>query len=320
MRILVAGQVAPSALDLLARENDLVLAVGADEATLTEAIADCDALVFRSGVEITGEVLRAARNLRLVIRAGSGYDNIDLAQLATMRVRVVRIPGPGAKAVAELAFAMMLSLARRVMWADAQWRSGRWVKAEATGRLLTGRDLGIVGAGNIGSRTGFLGSAWGMNVTGCVEFPTPAVREELDAVGIRLADFDTVISESDFVSVHVPLSHSTRNLIGADVLGKMRPGAILVNLSRGGVVDELALEEALIGGHLGGAGLDVHAVEGEGKVSPLAYLPNVILTPHIGAVATDAQEEIGRLIVECVRRGANPEDLQPGVPKNFVVI
>jgi phosphoglycerate dehydrogenase-like enzyme len=139
-------------------------------------------------------------------------------------------------------------------------------------------------------------------------------------VGIRLADFDTVISESDFVSVHVPLSPSTRNLIGADVLGKMRPGAILVNLSRGGVVDELALAEALIGGHLGGAGLDVHTAEGEGKVSPLAHLPNVILTPHIGAVATDAQDEIGRLIVECVRRGATPEDLQPGVPKNFVVI
>jgi phosphoglycerate dehydrogenase-like enzyme len=318
MRVLIASSIAPQAMDDLAREHELVLAVGASEHELAEAIAGSHALVFRSGVDISAGVLDRADSLRLVIRAGSGYDNIDLARLATMKLRVVRIPGPGATAVAELAFAMMLSLARNLQWADREWRAGHWVKSQANGRLLTGRVLGIVGAGNIGRRTGALGSAWGMDVLGCVERPNSTIDRALAADGIRCTTFDDVISNSDFVSVHVPLQESTRNLI--DAVASMRRGSILVNLSRGGVVDETALRDALLSGHLAGAGLDVHAHEGDGRISPLADLEQVVLTPHIGASTLDSQAEIGRLIVECLRHPVPDDELLPGLPANFTVI
>lgn len=320
MKILVAGAISPTAAAELERDHELVLAVGADPGRLAECIGDCEVLIFRSGVDITAEVLRAASRLRLVIRAGSGYDNMDLDELGRMRLRVVRIPGPGAKAVAELAFSMMLALSRRILWADREWRAGHWVKPDATGRLLTGRTLGIVGTGNIGTRTGALGAAWDMEVVGCVEWPSESIRLRLEGHGIRLTDFDTVIEQSDYVSVHVPLTDATRGLIDGEVIDRMKTGAYLVNLSRGGVVDELALRTALTSGHLAGAGLDVHASEGDGRISPLADLDTVILTPHIGASAIDAQEEIGRLIVAAVRRGVETDDLVPGTPENFVVI
>lgn len=320
MKILIAGELSPSALADLETRHELVMAVGADSDVLASLIGDCEVLVFRSGVEIDKHVLRCARTLRLIVRAGSGYDNLDLDELATMHLRIVRIPGPGAKAVAELAFTMMLALSRRLLWADGAWRSGHWVKSQAQGRLLTGRRLGIVGAGNIGSRTGELGAAWGMQVTGCVETPNEATRRQLASRGIELTDFETVIGQSDYVSVHVPLTPSTRGLIGADALRRMRPSSYLVNLARGGVVEETALRAALTSGHLAGAGLDVHALEGEGNISGLADLENVILTPHIGANALDSQEEIGRLVVQTIERGVEPSDLLPGTPENFVVI
>src|SRR5690606_11619428 len=158
-----------------------------------------------------------------------------------------------------------------------QWQQGHWVKKEMTGYNLTGKVLGIVGAGNIGSRVGQLGAAWGMEVLGCVEIPTPAEAERLAALGIRLASFEEVLERSDFVSVHVPRMPSTRYLIDEAALARMKPGAFLVNLARGGVVDEAALARALDSGHLRGAGLDVHEREGEGHISPLAGRPNVIL-------------------------------------------
>lgn len=320
MRILIASGISAEAAEALSADHELVMAVGADEHRLKEAIVGCDALVFRSGVEITAAVLDSGDALRLIVRAGSGYDNIDLARLAEMRVRFVRIPGPGAKAVAELAFTMMLALSRQLRWADREWRAGQWVKSKAKGRLLTGRDLGIVGAGNIGSRTGQLGAAWGMRVTGCVEHPDEAERIRLEHHGIRLTGFDEVMATSDYVSVHVPLQDSTRNLIDRSAIESMRPGSILLNLARGGVVDEKALRDALVSGHLAGAGLDVHEVEGDGNVSGLADLDNVILTPHIGAATIDSQRAIGEIIVECINTPVTESDLRPGVPANFVVM
>lgn len=320
MRVLIASKISPDALDALADEHEIVQAVGATSSDLADAIAGCEALVFRSGVQINAQVLDAADSLRVIVRAGSGYDNIDLDRLATMRMRFVRIPGPGAKAVAELAFTMMLALARQLRWADREWRQGNWVKPQADGRLLTGRTLGIVGAGNIGSRTGALGAAWGMTVVGCVEHETPAAEASLAASGIRMAPFEEVISSADFISVHVPLHESTFGLIDAAVIASMTPGAILVNLSRGGVVDESALRKALESGHLAGAGLDVHAAEGDGRISPLADLENVILTPHIGAATLDSQQEIGELIVKCLSVPPQESELLMGTPNNFVVM
>jgi D-3-phosphoglycerate dehydrogenase len=301
VKILIASSIYSESIEKLrAQQHDVVCAFNAKQEVLKPLIADREVLIFRSGVQITADVMACAPNLRLILRAGSGVDNIDLDYVREHGIRLVRIPGPGAKAVAEMSFALMLALARNVLVADRLLRQGRWAKQELTGYLLTGKVLGIVGTGNIGSRVGQLGAAWAMNVIGCVEHPSPIVAEALQAKGIRLTDCAEVLSEADFVTIHVPLKPSTRNLIDATALAQMKQGAFLVNLARGGVVDESALYKALTEGHLRGAALDVHMQEGEGKISPLAELPNVILTPHIGAGTIDSQREIGAIVLETI--------------------
>ena len=215
-------------------------------------------------------------------------------------LELVRIPGPGAKAVAEMSFAMMLALSRNLFEFDRLTRQGHWAKHELTSYLLTGKTLGIVGTGNIGALTGQRAVAWGMKAIGCVSEPTPDVAADLLAKGIRLADFEEVLARSDYVSVHVPLTSATRNMINATALARMKPGSYLINLARGGVVDEMALYQALSSGHLRGAALDVHAKEGTGMISPLAGLKNVILTPHVGAETIDSQHEIGDTVIQTI--------------------
>lgn len=273
---------------------------GASESALEEAIVDQDVLVFRSGVKITRRVLEAGGRLRLIVRAGAGMDNIDWEYAEERNIPIVRVPGPGARAVAEMSFALMLALSREILRADKSMREARWIKPNVSGYLLEDKTLGIVGAGNIGSLVGRLGRAWGMNVIGCTESPTPEDRAKLASFDIELTDLDTVLSSSDYISVHVPLQDSTRMLIDAEALAKVREGAFLINLARGGVVDEHALRDALVSGRLRGAALDVHLEEGDGKRSPLADLDNVILTPHIGANAVDAQSAIGRIVIETI--------------------
>jgi phosphoglycerate dehydrogenase-like enzyme len=302
MRLLVASAIHADALAALQRDHDVRLAIGAPEAELAAAASDREAIIFRSGVTIGPEALRAP-HLRLLVRAGSGLDNLDLQLVRDRGIELHRIPGPGAQAVAELTFGLMLGLARGIVHADRQLRLGHWIKSELVGYNLRGKRLGIIGLGSIGTRVAQLGSAWGMRPIGCVDHATDERRAAFADKGIELTDFDTVLAEGDFVTIHVPLGGPTRNLIGAAELARMRPGAYLVNIARGGVVDEAALLEALVPrGHLRGAALDVHIAEGEGRVSPLADLPNVILTPHIGAQTIDAQEEIGREIVAIIGR------------------
>jgi phosphoglycerate dehydrogenase-like enzyme len=246
--------------------------------------------------------MACAPELRLLVRAGSGIDNLDVEYVRRRGLELVRIPEPGAKAVAELAFALMLALVRNLLEADASTRQGKWAKRELSerGYLLTGKVLGIIGAGNIGSRVGQLGAAWGMQVIGCVEHPSAAAAARLAERGIRLTDCDEVLSTADFVSIHVPLKDSTRNLIGTEALSRMKPEALLINIARGGVVDEKALYKALSEGRLRGAAMDVHEHEGAGKISPFASLPNVVLTPHMGAGTVDTQREIGDRVIETV--------------------
>jgi D-3-phosphoglycerate dehydrogenase len=302
MRILVASQIAPAALALLQERHDVRLAIGASEPELAAAAADREAVVFRSGVSL-GPAVLAAPDLRLLVRAGSGLDNLDLATVRARSIELVRIPGPGAQAVAELTFGLMIALARGIVIADRSLREAHWVKSQLVGYNLRGKRLGIVGLGSIGSRVATLGLAWEMRPIGVVEHPSVDRAVSFAERGIDLADLDQVLEESDFVSLHVPLSELTRGMIGARELARMKPGAFLVNIARGGVVDEGALLEALQpGGRLRGAALDVHVAEGEGKRSPLADLPNVVLTPHIGAQTIDAQEEIGREVVAIINR------------------
>lgn len=301
MKILLASKIDPQAIENLRQKHTVVMAPGAPEEELIERISGCQVLIFRSGVQISAAVLKAAQDLKLLIRAGSGTDNIDLGYLATRPgLPLVRIPEPGAFAVAEMAIAMIFAMSRQLAAADAGTRAGKWPKHDLSGHLLRGKTLGIVGAGNIGCRVGFLGNALEMTVLGCVNPVHDWDRKNLRDNGIALESFDTVIRQADYLSIHVPLNDDTRYMINAAVLSKMKPGSFLVNLARGGVVEEAALKAALESNHLAGAAVDVHEKEGKGAVSPLAALDNVILTPHIGAMTIDSQREIGRRVINIV--------------------
>lgn len=298
--ILVASRIDPAALAKLGETHRIIEAWKASPSDLPGLAAECDTIIFRSGVQITADLMRAAPNLALLIRGGSGIDNLDLDYVAKHDLKLARLPGPGARAVAEMAFTMMLGLARQSLFADREWRQGKWVKHLVEGHLLQGKTLGVVGAGNIGGVVGEMGAAWGMRVMGCVENPSPDRKTALAARGIDLCDFPSVLAEADFLSIHLPLNDIARGFIGRRELGAMKPTAFLINLARGGVVDEAALRDALVDGRLLGAALDVHAKEGDGEVSPLADLPNTILTPHIGATTVDTQKVIGQQIIETV--------------------
>lgn len=299
MRILLASPIDPGTVSLLEQRYDVTKTHKPAAAELKQAIADRETLILRSGVDITSGVMDSAGDLRLILRAGSGVDNIDVDHARRRDIRVVRIPGMSAPPVAEFTFALRLRAARKVTYADRLLRQGHWPKPQLGGPLLAGKTLGVMGAGNIGSLVGQMGAAWGMEVLGSVAAPNDKVAEGLRRRGITLADNERVLTDSDFLCLHVPLEETTRHMIGRDELARMKPGSILVNVARGGVVDEAALYDALSSGStVAGAALDVHEVEGEGTVSRLAELDNVVLTPHIGAMALDSQRLIGDRLVQ----------------------
>lgn len=301
MKILIASPIDPDAILELRKNHNVIIYYDATEDELKSLIQDRDLLIFRSGVSISAEVLSSAPDLKLLIRAGSGLDNVDLDYVKHRNLDLVRIPSPSAQAVAEMSFAFMLALSRRLFEADHSMREGHWAKYELPGTLLAEKVLGIVGMGNTGTRVAEFGVAVGMDVIGCVEHPSPEREAEFAKKGIRLTTLEEVVSTSDYVSVHVPLKDSTYHMVDAFFIARMKPGAVLHNLGRGGVIDEHALHNALdVGGPLGGAALDVHEIEKEGNFSPLVNSPNVILTPHIGATVVDTQRQIGCRILAVI--------------------
>ena len=301
MKILIASSIDTETIDHLKKTHEVVCAFNASENELMSHIKGCDTIIFRSGVSLNSTVLAAAPKLQLLIRAGSGLDNLDLEYIAKHRLTLFRIPEPACCAVAEMALGLMLALARNLKQADSLLCRGRWAKHELTGHLLNGKVLGIVGLGQIGTRTAQLGAAVNMRPIGCVANASRQRAHEFYEKGIQLADFEEVISWADFLCLHVPLNITTHDMINSTVLSRLKPGAFLINLARGGVVNEDALYDALTKRNgLGGAGLDVHNQEGEGKISRLANLPNVILTPHIGSMTIDTQKQIGARIVEYI--------------------
>ena len=298
MKLLFASPIYEKAIDRLREKHDVVCAFNASEEILQQHITDREVLIFRSGVNISADVLKCGPDMRLLIRAGSGLDNLDLEYAEQRGINLIRIPEPGAQAVAELGFALMLALARQVVTADHSLRQGKWTKHELSGFLLSGKTLGVYGAGSIGSTIGRMGAAWNMNVVGCIKHPSDERATELAKQGIKLSTAAEVLAQADFLTINIPLSDKNRNLLGAQEFSSMKPGAYLINLARGGIVNERDLQEALASGHLGGAGMDVHEKEGGGEISPLAQYPNVILTPHIGAMTIDSQKEIGERVIE----------------------
>jgi phosphoglycerate dehydrogenase-like enzyme len=301
MHVLILSKICEKAVSRLEEKYHAVRAIGMARAQLLEIVSDYDVLVFRSGVAIDRELLERAKTLKLIVRAGSGMDNLDVGYAEQNNIIIKRIPEPAASAVAEMAFGLMLCLARKILIADKAFRQGAWIKNDIEGRLLMGKVLGVVGVGSIGSSVGQLGRAMGMRVVGCVENPNQERAESLGRLGIELLSLADVITQADSLCLHVPLKESTRNLIDRSVLSSMKEGSFLVDLSRGGVVDEQALFEALTsGGGLAGAAIDVHQSEGPGFTSPFLSLPNVILTPHIGSQTIDTQVEIGKRVVELI--------------------
>jgi phosphoglycerate dehydrogenase-like enzyme len=301
MRILVACALDPLALDRLSRDHEVESCPHPTAGDLAQRIRGKDALVLRSGVSVTRAILESTPELALIVRAGSGVDHIDLREVHRRGIELVRIPTPGARAAAELTFSLMLALARHLIPMDAQLREGRWAKHDFEGVLLSGKTLGVVGAGNVGSLVGKLGAAWGMRVLGCVGRPRAETSSKLRRLGVEHATFDEVMGQADFLSLHVPLHDSTRGLISMEALAKVKPGAFLINMAHANVVDTLALYHALRSGkRLRGAALDVHENEGAACLSPLRHLPNVILTPHVGAMTTETQREIGANVLRIV--------------------
>jgi D-3-phosphoglycerate dehydrogenase / 2-oxoglutarate reductase len=301
MKILLLSPIDTDTLEALNREHDVDSAIGARPSSLDSLAADREIFVFRSGVQISNELLGSAPNLRLIVRAGSGFDNIDLVGARRRGIRLVKIPGPAAQSVAELTLGLMLDLARKISLADRFVRQAHWPKHELLGNLLHEKTVGIAGAGNIGSRVGELAGALGMKAIGCVEHPEPAIARALARKGIELAGLDEVLEAADFVTVNLPLQQSTRNLIDRRALSMMKSGAFLINVARGGIVNEEALYEQLTTpNRLAGAALDVHAREGEGAASPFRDLPNVVLTPHIGSMTAECQRAIGQRLLEIV--------------------
>jgi D-3-phosphoglycerate dehydrogenase len=300
MKILVASHLERSAVRQLRQRHDVICTFDHPTADLSSLVHDREVLVFRSGVEIARTLLERAPDLRLLVRAGCGLDNLDCEYVHKRGIVLRRIPEPAAQAVSEMALGLMFGLSRNIRRADALLRQGHWAKDKLEGHLLAGKVLGIIGAGNIGSRLGALASAIGMEPIGCIADPTPAIVQALYEKGIKIADFDTVLATADFVSVHVPLNDTTRNLINERAFSLMKKGSYLINLARGGVVDEAALHAVLVSGWLAGAALDVHEHEGQGHISQLAQLPNVLLTPHIGASTLETQQQIGVRVVEII--------------------
>ena len=286
--ILICDELSPAALEIFRSKGfEPDVRTGLSEDELVEVAARYEALVVRSATKITRRVLEAAPRLRVVGRAGVGVDNVDSEAATERGVVVMNTPLGNTTTTAELALALMLSLARHVARGDRQVRRGSWAKKGLVGSELTGKTLGVVGLGRIGRVVADRALGLRMNVV--AHDPYLAAGSAAPIAGVELVDLDALLAVSDFVTLHVPLSEATANLISRERIAKMKRGARLVNAARGGLVDEAALIEALERGHLAGAAFDVLAEEPPAKDHPLLAREDVIVTPHLGASSHEAQ-------------------------------
>jgi len=269
-------------------------------AELAAQLRDADALIVRNRTQVDAALLSAAPKLRVVGRLGVGLDNLDVDACATRGIAVIPATGANAQAVAEYVIAAAMLLLRGAYFATADVAAGRWPRAALSGgRELAGRTLGLIGFGGIGRLTGRLARVLGMQTIACdPQLPASSPAWTEDAT--RARTLDELLREADVVSLHVPLAAATRNLMNAQRLATMKPDALLINTSRGGVVDEAALAHALREGRLGGAALDVFEREPLPAASPLTGCPRLLLTPHIAGVTRDSNERVSSLIASKV--------------------
>jgi len=297
MRVLVADKIHEDGVKLLREFAEVDVSTGLKPAELITKIGGCDILVVRSATKVTKEVIDAGKQLKIIARAGVGLDNIDVGAAKARGIEVINAPEAPTVAVAELVLGMMLSWVRRLPQADSSMKAGRWEKAQLMGGELRGKTLGVVGTGRIGRAVGYKAKAFLMNLL--AHDPTQSV-EFTERSGAKYVDLEALLRESDFVTLHVPLTPQTRHMIGKRELGLMKASAVLINTSRGGVIDEAALIEALQQGKIAGACLDVY--EKEPPVdSPLLKLPNVVLTPHLGASTVEAQRDAALIVARKIK-------------------
>jgi len=294
--VLICDQVAPILNDIL-QKNGLKITyepeITPDQ--IKEKIGNFDIVVVRSRTKITKEMIDRANKCKIIARVGVGLDNIDVDAAKTKGIRVINAVEGAMNAVAELVLGLMLSLAREIPRADREIRNGKWLKKELMGTELSGKYLGIVGLGNIGKKLAKHARALNMNIIGYDIIPIP--EDFSREVGLIKADLETLLSSADYISFHVPLTDSTHHLVNSQRLGKMKKNTCIINTSRGEIIDENALYDALKEGKIAGAALDVFETE-PAIGNKLATLPNVICTPHIGAQTKEAQALAANVIAE----------------------
>jgi len=294
--VLICDQVNPTLNEIL-EKNGLQITyepeITPDQ--IAEKIGAYEVVVVRSRTKITKDLIQRADKCKIIARVGVGLDNIDQDAAKEKNIRVINAVEGAMNAVAELVVGLMLSLAREIPRADREVRNGNWIKKELMGTELRGKYLGIVGLGNIGKRLGRLAKSFNMNIIG---FDVMPIDEEFSKeVGLMKADLGTLLASADYVSLHVPLLDSTKHMINAENIVTMKNTARIINTSRGGVIDEDALYDALKNGNLGGAALDVFEIE-PATSNNLRELPNFISTPHMGAQTKEAQSLAANVIAE----------------------
>lgn len=307
-RIVIADPIAAAAEKILRDHAKVQRVAGTRRAELLDAVAHADALIVRSATNVDAEVFQAAAKLQVVGRAGVGVDNIDLEAARAHGVTVVNTPTANIHSACEHAIALLLATARHIPAADTSVHAGGWQRSRFTGVEVFGKTVGVIGFGRVGQLFAERIAAFGTTVVVADPYPDHAAAER---IGVRFVGLEELMAVSDFVSVHVPKTPETHGLIGTRLLTHAKPGQILVNAARGGVVDEHALANALRDGRIRAAGIDVFDHEPP-KDSPLLGLDNVVATPHLGAATAEAQDRAGTGIAHAVLEVLDGRDA-PGV-------
>jgi len=313
MKILVSDKLAEDALKLLEKEKDIEYTVktGMSEDELAKELVDYDALIIRSGTTVTAKVLEKVKKLKIIGRAGVGVDNVDIPAATQKGVIVMNTPDANTLSTCEQTIALILAVARNTAQAYASLKSKKWERNKFVGTELYGKTLGVVGLGRIGREVAKRMQSFGMKIIGSDPFVTKEIAAKLD---IEIMDFKEVIKKADIITVHVPKTKETKGMITKEEIKTMKDGVVIVNCARGGIVSEQDLYSALKSGKVAKAGLDVYDNEPPFD-SPLLELDNIVFTPHLGASTIEAQEKVGKGIVEQV-----VEALKGGMAKNAVNI
>ena len=302
--VLIAEELSPATLDALGPDFEVRNCNGADRSELLAALSKgVDAVLIRSATKMDAEAISVAKGLKVIARAGVGLDNVEIPAATAAGVMVVNAPTSNIVSAAELAIGLLLASARSISPAHAALKGGKWARSKYTGAELFEKTLGIVGFGRIGQLVAHRMQAFGMDVVAYDPYLQPAKAAQLN---VKLVELDELLKVSDFITIHLPKTKETANLIGTEALKKVKPTVRIINAARGGVLDESALYEALKNGKVAGAGLDVFATE-PCTDSPLFTLDNVVATPHLGASTDEAQERAGIAVAISVRKALSGE-------------